>query len=196
VAIGVQAEQANVISNKFFGFEYVLEPLAIKWACGGEKAEDIRKIHSLIDAHPQDAEAADLQVILDEVVKMSTSARAIEAFIPLRLTAKQKETLCAAALPLSIHWLEPTISVMETSRSQTISTLDGAPFGKLLKQFRQRRTIDKVVIAALKARQASPTRSNTTRQKRQFSSTAAKPSPTDRPAQMPTPPQPKVKPIR
>ncbi|MDE4308114.1 hypothetical protein [Phaeobacter gallaeciensis] len=57
IASGASA-QTNPPQNIFFGFDFFLKPIAIKWACGGQRDHDLAAIEALIAAFPKDAERA------------------------------------------------------------------------------------------------------------------------------------------
>ena len=106
IASSANAQNDHPI-NIFFGFEFVLEPLAIKWACGGEVEADLSRIETLIDAFPEDAERAELQEGVDALFKMSQAPSNVTELLGREIAPQQIARLCAAALPLNIEWLKP-----------------------------------------------------------------------------------------
>lgn len=93
--------------NVFFGFDFVLQPLAIKWACGGEAEADLAVLNRLITAFPEDAERAELPNMVDVLFKTSHQEGNLAKLLGTEITPQQAEQLCATALPLSIGWLTP-----------------------------------------------------------------------------------------
>ncbi|WP_170431200.1 hypothetical protein [Ruegeria arenilitoris] len=99
--------QTDPAINIFFGFDYVLQPIAIKWACGGQQSEDLTAIEALIAAFPEDAERADLRGFVDSMLQVSERRAGLTEILGAELTSKQTEQLCAAARPLSLVWATP-----------------------------------------------------------------------------------------
>ena len=58
-------------------------------------------------AFPEDAEVVDLRNIVDTMLVASASRTGLSDILGGKLSDKQVEKLCAAALPLSIDWLKP-----------------------------------------------------------------------------------------
>lgn len=94
-------------TNVFFGFEYVLSPLSVKWCCGGPSDQDLSQIDALLKAFPEDADRADLQKGVQETLEGSKRSTAISEIFDRVLSDKEVEELCAVALPLNIDWLTP-----------------------------------------------------------------------------------------
>lgn len=111
--VGLIASPANAQNdftiNIFFGFDFVLQPLAIKWACGGEREADLSRIETLIDAFPEDAECAELQEIVDTLSKLSEAPPNLTQLLGGEISLQQAARLCPAALPLNIEWLTPEV---------------------------------------------------------------------------------------
>lgn len=101
--------QTNPAINVFFGFEFALQPLVIKWACGGEREADLSRIETLIDAFPEDAERAELQEIVDVLSEQSEVPSNLPQLLGREIAPQQNARLCAAALPLNIEWLTPEV---------------------------------------------------------------------------------------
>ncbi|WP_298854732.1 hypothetical protein [uncultured Ruegeria sp.] len=93
-------------SSAFFGFEFVLVPVAIKWACGGESSKDLAALDALIDAFPSDAQRDDLQQIID-LLRTTDLDTLVTTEIGVELARTQLHQLCEAALPLSLDWITP-----------------------------------------------------------------------------------------
>ncbi|MBJ2154071.1 hypothetical protein [Paracoccus sp. IB05] len=93
--------------NVFFGFENVLTPIAIKWACGGETGEDLAALEALMIAFPDDAETSKVREIIYETVEGSQRDTALTEIFGGTPTVEQTKLICAAALPLSIAWMKP-----------------------------------------------------------------------------------------
>ena len=94
-------------NNPFFGFEFVLQPLAIKWACGGQKDQDLSQIDTLIVAFPEDAERAELRPMVDTLSEMASGLGSLSQVLGAELSGQQIDRLCAVALPLNIAWVTP-----------------------------------------------------------------------------------------
>ncbi|MEJ6388110.1 hypothetical protein [Gymnodinialimonas ulvae] len=103
-SFGVAAQQ-NPAVNRFFGFEAVLLPLAIKWQCGGDRENDLAQLDAMGSAYPEDAEGAGLPVAIEAMQGVSGISELIER----ELTPDQTEILCAGALPLHLDWMTPEI---------------------------------------------------------------------------------------
>lgn len=99
--------------NVFFGFDYApLMPLAIKWACGGERDQDLSQINMLIAAFPEDAERAELGTTVADLSELAVGLNSLPQLLGGELTDQQIEQLCAAALPLNIDWVTPEQFIM------------------------------------------------------------------------------------
>ena len=106
------AQTQHPVQNVFFGFEYVLQPLAIKWACGGREDQDLSQIEVLIVAFPEDAERAELAPMVAELSELASGRESLPQILGTELGEQQVELLCAAALPLNIDWVTPEQFVM------------------------------------------------------------------------------------
>jgi hypothetical protein len=97
--------------NVFFGFEYTLLPIAIKWSCGGDSEQDLSALNALAAAHPEDAKEAELQIIVETLLEISERKTGLTEIvgseIGINLSQSQLDQLCAAALPLGIAVLSP-----------------------------------------------------------------------------------------
>lgn len=93
--------------NVFFGFDFVLQPLAIKWACGGKRDQDLSQIEILVVAFPEDAERAELAPTVAELSEVASGLENMPQILGAELNGQQLDLLCAAALPLSIDWVTP-----------------------------------------------------------------------------------------
>lgn len=106
------AQAQNPVQNVFFGFEFVLQPLAIKWACGGERNQDLSQIDVLIVAFPEDAERAALAPMVAQLSEMASGLGSLPQILGTELSGQQGDLLCAAALPLNIDWVTPQQFIM------------------------------------------------------------------------------------
>ncbi|MBO9472076.1 hypothetical protein J7413_00850 [Shimia sp. R10_1] len=89
--------------NPFFGFEYILTPIAVKWACGGAKSEDLARFRAVVAAFPDAAAEADLEMYLKQMQAVSE----VSEVVGMSLDASQEAALCAAAEALTVAWLTP-----------------------------------------------------------------------------------------
>lgn len=99
--------QDDLSGNVFFGFDFVLVPIAIKWACGAEFEEDVARINAVVDAFPEDAEVAQMDRILEDLKKARTGEVNVGQIIGGQLTEEQQERLCNAATKLNLDHLSP-----------------------------------------------------------------------------------------
>ena len=106
------AQTQNPVQNVFFGFDIVLHPLTIKWACGGKEDQDLSQIEALIVAFPEDAERAELAPMVAELNELASGLESLPQILGTELSGPQVELLCAAALPLNIDWVTPEQFVM------------------------------------------------------------------------------------
>mgnify|MGYP007089912696 CR=1 FL=1 len=106
------AQAQNSVQNVFFGFEFVLQPLAIKWACGGERNQDLSQIDVLIVAFPEDAERAGLAPMVAQLSEMASGLGSLPQILGTEWSGQQGDLLCAAALPLNIDWVTPQQFIM------------------------------------------------------------------------------------
>ena len=101
------AAQDDPSGNVFFGFDFVLVPIAIKWACGGEAEEDLSRIDAVVTAFPEDAEAALMERIVTDLKKAQTGEVNLAQIMGAPLNSEQEERLCTAATKLNLDHLEP-----------------------------------------------------------------------------------------
>jgi len=106
------AQTQHPVQNVFFGFDFVLQPLAIKWACGGKEDQDLSQIELLIVAFPEDAERAELAPMVAELNELASGLESLPQILGTELSGQQVELLCAAALLLNIDWVTPEQFVM------------------------------------------------------------------------------------
>ncbi len=99
--------QNSRTGNIFFGFDFVLQPIAIKWACGGEPDADLAKLNELIAAFPEDAESAEMPNMVDVLFLTSQEEGGLAKILGTEFAPRQVQQLCATALPLSIGWVMP-----------------------------------------------------------------------------------------
>jgi len=90
----------------FFGFDFVLAPLSIKWACGEDHERDLLRLKALMAAFPEDAERAELQHHIDAMLELPQAASSVSDLIGRQITPQQTAQLCNAARPLNIEWLD------------------------------------------------------------------------------------------
>ena len=103
----VASAQSNPAISVFFGFDFVLHPIAIKWACEGSREEDLTAFETLIAAFPEDAKSAELRTHIDAFQHISTGDEGIAQILGREVTNQQAEHLCAAARHLSVAWVTP-----------------------------------------------------------------------------------------
>lgn len=103
----VASAQDSPPANVFFGFDFVLQPIAIKWACGGPRDHDLAAFEALMAAFPEDARRANLQSTIDDMLHVSVGEAGVNEVIGAEVTSKQAEQLCNVARPLSIVWATP-----------------------------------------------------------------------------------------
>ena len=109
-------QNQHPIGNVFFGFDFVLQPLAIKWACGGQRDEDLSQVDALVVAFAEDAEQAELVPMVATLSEMASGLESLPNILGADLNGQQVEQLCAAALPLNIDWVTPEQFVMRDER--------------------------------------------------------------------------------
>lgn len=107
LAIPVSAQNHAPYKNIFFGFDFVLTPLAIKWACGGPRETDLAQIRALIIAFPEDAESAEMEPLVESFSTGKDGLDGLHDLVARELTDQQSKRLCEADLPLTIDWLTP-----------------------------------------------------------------------------------------
>ncbi|OZA05538.1 MAG: hypothetical protein B7Y02_15590, partial [Rhodobacterales bacterium 17-64-5] len=98
--------QTRTDLNVFQFFEYALTPIAIKWACGGERDQDVAALDAMISANPEDAEEAEIANAIELLVEVSKREDGFTKIIGFETTDQQKEQLCSVALPLSFGALQ------------------------------------------------------------------------------------------
>ena len=103
----IASAQTQPPINLFFGSDFVLHPIAIKWACGGQSDQDLSQIAVLMAAFPKEAERAELQNIVDALLEASEREAGLSEILGAELSNEQVERLCIAARPLSIEWATP-----------------------------------------------------------------------------------------
>ena len=99
--------QDDPSGNVFYGFDFVLVPIAIKWACGGEAEEDLSRIDAVVAAFPEDAEAAQMERIVTDLKKAQTGEVKLAQIMGAPLNSEQEDRLCTAATKLNLDHLEP-----------------------------------------------------------------------------------------
>ncbi len=99
--------QIHSADNRFFGFEFILEPLALKWACGGKRKADLVRLQTLIDAFPEDAEQAGLSDAVDFLAAMPEGNESLEKLLHPDFPPGQTERVCDAVAPLNVDWIDP-----------------------------------------------------------------------------------------
>lgn len=103
-----QASAQSVQSdNVFFGFDFVLVPIAIKWACGADHVDDLARINAVVDAFPEDAALASMDVIVTDLEKAHRGEVSLGQIVGGQLTSEQQDRLCVAATKLDLTHLEP-----------------------------------------------------------------------------------------
>jgi len=106
------AQNQHPIGNVFLGFDFVLQPLAVKWACGGKRDQDLSQIDMLVVAFPEDAERAELAPMVATLSQMASGVESLPHILGADLNEQQVEQLCAAALQLNIDRVTPEQFVM------------------------------------------------------------------------------------
>ncbi|WP_425102257.1 hypothetical protein [Tropicibacter sp. S64] len=106
LAAGASA-QTDPTSNVFFGFDFVLHPIAVKWACGGAREGDLSGIEALAAAFPKDAEATDLHSLVEALSDVPEGQAGLSRLLGFAVSTRQVSDLCAAARPLTLDWLTP-----------------------------------------------------------------------------------------
>jgi hypothetical protein len=106
------AQNQHPIGNAFFGFDFVLQPLAIKWACGGPRDQDLSQIETLVVAFPEDAERAELTPMVAALNEIASGLESLPQILGSELNGQHVEKLCVAALPLNIDWVTPEQFIM------------------------------------------------------------------------------------
>jgi hypothetical protein len=106
------AQNQHPIGNVFFGFDFILQPLAIKWACGGQRDQDLSQIEALVVVFPEDAERAELRPMVATLSETASVPDSLPQVLGAELNRQQVDQLCAAALPLNIDWVTPEQFIM------------------------------------------------------------------------------------
>ena len=109
--LGLIASAANAqdkfTPNVFFGFDFILQPIAIKWACGGDTETDLSQIDALIRTFPEDAKNTDLKSAVEVLFKASNHEAGLIKVLGTELSDQQAKQLCTKALPLNMNWITP-----------------------------------------------------------------------------------------
>ncbi len=105
--VSVASAQSNSSINVFFGFDFVLHPIAIKWACEGARDQDLAALETLIAAFPEDAKRAELRTHVDAMKRVADGDEGLAQILGGELTSEQAQQLCSAARPLNIAWVTP-----------------------------------------------------------------------------------------
>ena len=116
VGSAVSAQNLDPTDNAFFQFDFILYPLAIKWACGGGREQDLSHIETLIVAFPEDAERAGLRSTVAELSELAAGPESLPQFLGAELDDQKVEQLCTAAQALNIDWLTPDIFIAQDER--------------------------------------------------------------------------------
>jgi hypothetical protein len=103
----VASAQPNSPINVFFGFDFVLQPIAIKWACQGERKRDLATFEALIAAFPEDADTADLRSHIDAMRQVPEGEEGLAQVLGGEISREHAEQLCIAARALSVAWVTP-----------------------------------------------------------------------------------------
>ena len=101
------AQNQHPIGNVFFGFDFVLHPIAIKWACKGAREKDLAAFDTLFAAFPEDARSAELRSHIDALQQISEGDEGLTQVLGSQISNEQAEQLCDAARPLSVSWVTP-----------------------------------------------------------------------------------------
>ena len=99
--------QSNRTGNIFFGFDFVLGPIAINWACQGAREQDLATFEALIAAFPEDAKSAELRTHIDAMQQIPEGEKGLAKVLGGEISKEQAEQLCGAARPLSVAWVTP-----------------------------------------------------------------------------------------
>jgi hypothetical protein len=115
----VSGNRTKPASNRqrfFSGLIFVLQPLAIKWACGGSRHQDLSQIEALVVGFPEDAERAELTPTVAAFNELASGLESLPQIIGVELNGQQVEQLCVAALSLNIDWVTPEQFIMGDER--------------------------------------------------------------------------------
>lgn len=97
----------NIVGNVFFGFDFILTPLAIKWECGGDSAKDISQIEKLIEEFPSDAKDAGIAEMLSETTQaLSMKGDLLPQLLGGLEDPQVLQQICRSALQLNIKSLD------------------------------------------------------------------------------------------
>lgn len=107
IVASVASAQSNPAPNVFFGFEFVLQPIAIKWACQGAREQDLATFEALIAAFPEDAKSAELRTHIDALQQISVGEEGLAQIWGGEISKVHAEQLCRAARLLSVAWVTP-----------------------------------------------------------------------------------------
>jgi len=103
----VASAQSNPTINVFFGLDFILQPIAIKWACQGAREQDLATFEALIAAFPEDAKSAELRTHIDAMQQISEGEESLAQVLGGEISKEQEKQLCGAARPLSVAWVTP-----------------------------------------------------------------------------------------
>jgi hypothetical protein len=103
----IASAQSNPAINVFFGFDFVLHPIAIKWACHGAREQDLAIFETLISAFPEDAKSAELRTHIDALQQIPEGGEGLTLLLGSEISKEQAMQLCIAARPLSVAWVTP-----------------------------------------------------------------------------------------
>ena len=132
----VASAQSNPAINVFFGFDFVLHPIAIKWACRGEREQDLAIFETLIAAFPEDAESAELRSHIDALQQVSEGDEGLTQVLGSQISKDQAEQLCDVARPLTVAWVTPEQLVKDHEDAvPTEQKLAWAEFWKVVESF-------------------------------------------------------------
>jgi hypothetical protein len=99
-SIAVAETQSEI--NAFFGFEYILTPVAVKWSCGGSPDEDLAALEAIIAYNPKDAEEAELEQVIELLLEVSKRDTGMSEILGFEVADAEEAKLCAAAARASI----------------------------------------------------------------------------------------------
>lgn len=103
----VASAQSDPTTNVFFGFDFVLQPIGIKWACQGAPEQDLAAFETLIAAFPEDAKSAELRIHIDALQHFLEGDEGLRKILGREISEEQAQQLCRAARPLSVSWITP-----------------------------------------------------------------------------------------
>lgn len=100
-----QGQDAPV--NPFYGFDFLIQPLAFKWSCGASADADLAHIQTLIKALPEEAERGGVQIYIDAIYAISQADDGFTQLAGGSVATADRAGLCHAAKRLNIEWLTP-----------------------------------------------------------------------------------------